>query len=141
MSWRSCRIAGYWPLLSRGLSGPRSTCQSAARSLLSSPHTPHHHHHLPSSTKHFTLTRSLPLGLDGRFKRNYHLFHATSKQLLVRKRWPAGQVYIRDETPRDLRSRSALDSATAFRLGPANGLIIAPFPDFLFLLDPMSYDY
>jgi hypothetical protein len=41
----------------------------------------------------------------------------------------------------DLRSRSALDSATAFRLGPANGLIIAPFPDFLFLLDPMSYDY
>jgi hypothetical protein len=125
MSWRSCRIAGYWPLLSRGLSGPRSTCQSAARSLLSSPHTPHHHHHhhLPS-TKHFTLTRSLPLGLDGRFKRNYHLFHATSKQLLVRKRWPAGQVYIRDETPREFPP--ALRPAASLSSGFSHGVSTRP---------------
>jgi hypothetical protein len=149
MSWRSCRIAGYWPLLSRGLSGPRSTCQSAARSLLSSPHTPHHttttttfhqqntshslaHYHSASTDASNEITIYSTLQVSNSLCANAGL----------QDKYTYETRHLESFHPHcGLRPRSALDSATAFRPGPANGLIIAPFPDFLFLLDPMSYDY
>jgi hypothetical protein len=62
----------------------------------------------PSIIKTFhthSLTRSTPLDVDRRLKRNYHLYHATTRQLLCAN---AGlQHKYTFETPREIPARTA----------------------------------
>jgi hypothetical protein len=114
--------------------------------VLSSPHltTPHHLPSINKTSHTHSLAQHYSTSTDASNEIT-HLFHATSKQLLCAN---AGlQDKYTYETPREsppaLRPAASLSSGFSHGVStrPANGLIIAPFPDFLFLLDPMSCDY